>query len=217
MRFVSVVSWWPRRLSIINHSCFEKKENWAESFSFRRRINCLFMIGCLRTLVGIKSLKYHFPNRKKGKNLCNWDKIITWNETSKNPDTRLRDKVTLFHQTRAHTTSFLCCASLELEQGSFLGYWKFLNLSLIKTKELSWELISARSLLVSFGLWAHFLRTVYVIHRWVAIMSWRLIYQRQAIQTNLVISDFPGGRQIAISATDSPAICKAALYSFPNA
>lgn len=24
------------------------------------------MIGCLRTLVGIKSLKYHFPNQKKG-------------------------------------------------------------------------------------------------------------------------------------------------------
>lgn len=48
-------------------------------------------------------------------------------------------------------------------------------------------------------------------------MSWRLIYQRQAIQTNLVISDFPGGRQIAISATDIPAIYKAALYSFPNA
>lgn len=67
MRFVSVVSWWPRWLSIINHSCFEKKENWAESFSFRRRINCLFMIGCLRTLVGIKSLKYHFLNRKKEK------------------------------------------------------------------------------------------------------------------------------------------------------
>lgn len=55
------------------------------------------MIGCLWIFVGIKLLKYYFFNWKKGKNLCNWDKIIIWNEILKNLDIRLCDKVMLFY------------------------------------------------------------------------------------------------------------------------